>query len=170
MIVTAGIKSSAFLMRSGVGPASLLQSLNIPVIYNNPNVGQNLKDQFRLLFIYQTNPADSPTLPLISIPSSILTALAQTTVGQQLLYYIGNYVAAQNSHVFSNSMAASCWRYCFRCAFIRFAAINPIPGYAVVLFDLMQPESSGSIVINSTNPFVEPTMDMGVFTNPVDLR
>ncbi len=118
VIVTAGIKSSAFLMRSGVGPASLLQSLNIPVIYNNPNVGQNLKDQFRLLFIYQTDPADSPTLPLITIPSFIVTALAQTNVGQQLLHYIGNAVAAQNSMFFHLSMAAGCRWFCFRSAFI----------------------------------------------------
>lgn len=169
VIVTAGIKSSALLMRSGVGPASLLQSLNIPVIYNNPNVGQNLKDQYRLLFIYQTNPADSPTLPLISIPSSILIALAQTNVGQQLLLYIGNFVAAQNSLFFESAWLPIVGGSASDARLFRFTAINPIPGYAVVLFDLIQPESSGSIAINSTNPFVEPTIDLGILTNSVDL-
>lgn len=170
VIVTAGIKSSAFLMRSGVGSASLLRSLNIPVIYNNPNVGQGLKDQYRLLFIYQTNPADSQTLPLISIPSSILIALAQTTVGQQLLLYIGNSVAAQNSMFFESAWLPVVGGSASDARLFRFAAINPIPGYAVVLFDLIKPESSGSIAINSTNPFVEPTMNLGVLTNPVDLN
>jgi len=169
VIVTAGIKSSAFLMRSGVGPASLLQSLNIPVIYNNQNVGQNLKDQFRLLFIYQTDPADSPTLPLITIPGFIVTALATTDVGQQLLHYIGNYVAAQNSMFFISAWLPVVGGSSSDARLFRFTAINPIPGYAVVLLDLIQPESSGSIVINSTNPFVEPTMDMGIFTNSDDL-
>lgn len=169
VIVTAGIKSSAILMRSGIGPASLLQSLNIPVIYNNPNVGQNLKDQYRLLFIYQTNPADSPTLPLITIPSFIVTALAQTNVGQQLLFYIGNMVAAQNSMFFISSWLPAVGNTASDPRLFRYTAINPIPGYAVVLFDLIQPESSGSIAINSANPFVEPTMDMGIFTNPDDI-
>lgn len=169
VIVTAGVKSSAFLMRSGVGSASLLQSLNIPVIYNNPNVGQGLKDQYRLLFIYQTNPADSASLPLISIPSSILLALAQTNVGQQLLFYIGNLVAAQNSMFFQSAWLPFVGGSASDARLFRFTAINPIPGYAIVMLDLIQPESSGSIVINSTNPFVEPVMDMGVLTNPTDL-
>lgn len=169
VIVTAGIKSSAFLMRSGVGPASLLQSLNIPVIYDNPNVGQRLKDQYRLLFIYQTNPADSASLPLISVPNAILLALAQTNVGQQLLFYIGNSVAAKNSMFFQSAWLPVVGGSASDARLFRFTAINPIPGYAVVMFDLIQPESSGSIVINSTNPFVEPVMDMGVLSNSNDL-
>lgn len=32
-------------MHSGVGPKALLDSLNIPVVFDNPNVGQGLADQ-----------------------------------------------------------------------------------------------------------------------------
>ncbi|MES2121272.1 MAG: GMC family oxidoreductase N-terminal domain-containing protein, partial [Chlamydiota bacterium] len=45
VIVCAGLGSSPFLMHSGVGPAGVLTSLGIPVIYDNPNVGQGLADQ-----------------------------------------------------------------------------------------------------------------------------
>ncbi|MFI4962894.1 MAG: GMC family oxidoreductase [Legionellales bacterium] len=169
VIVTAGIKSSTLLMRSGVGPASLLNSLKIPVVYNNPNVGQNLKDQFRVLFIYHTNPSDSPSNPLLSIATSIVNALANTTVGQQLLFYIGSSVTAQNSLFFQTAWMPLVGGSAGDPRAFRFMAINPIPGYAVVLLDLLQPKSSGSIVINSTNPFSEPTMNLGIFTNPDDL-
>ena len=169
VLVAAGVKSSAFLMRSGVGPAALLQSLNIPVMYDNPNVGQNLKDQYHLIFIYQTNPADTPTLPLLTLANSILTALAQTNVGQQLLFYIGNFVAAQNNMFFHTAWLPAVGGSASDPRSFRFAAINPIPGYVVVLFDLLQPESSGFITINSASPFDEPTMDMGVFSNSNDL-
>lgn len=169
VIVTAGIKSSSVLMRSGIGPASLLNSLDIPVVYDNPNVGQNLKDQFHVLFIYQTNPADSPSDPLLLIATSIVNALADTTVGQQLLFYIGNSVAAQNSLFFQTAWMPLVGGSATDPRAFRFLAINPIPGYAVVLFDLLQPESSGSIVINSANPFVESTMNLGIFTNSDDL-
>ncbi len=60
VIVCAGLRSSVFLMQSGVGPADLLESLNIPVIYDNPNVGQGLADQPRVNVYFTTNPTDTP--------------------------------------------------------------------------------------------------------------
>ena len=40
VIVCAGLGSSPFLLHSGIGPASLLNSLGIPVVFDNPNVGR----------------------------------------------------------------------------------------------------------------------------------
>lgn len=59
VIVCAGLRSSPFLLHSGVGPAALLNSLNIPVIYDNPNVGQGLVDQTPVTVVFATNPKDS---------------------------------------------------------------------------------------------------------------
>lgn len=58
VIVTAGIKSSPFLMYSGVGPAALLNSFNIPVVVDNPNVGQGMIDQPHVPCVFRTNPDD----------------------------------------------------------------------------------------------------------------
>jgi choline dehydrogenase-like flavoprotein len=59
VIVCAGLRSSAFLLYSGVGPAGLLGSLGIPVIFDNPNVGQGLIDQTPVPIVFATNPLDS---------------------------------------------------------------------------------------------------------------
>ncbi len=59
VIVCAGLGSSPFLLHSGVGSASLLQSLNIPVVFDNPNVGQGLADQPHVLMLFTSNPEDS---------------------------------------------------------------------------------------------------------------
>lgn len=59
VIVCAGLKSSPFLMHSGVGPADLLNSLGIAVIYDNPNVGQGLKDHPHVAALFSANPKDS---------------------------------------------------------------------------------------------------------------
>ena len=59
VIVCAGLRSSPFLMYSGVGPAALLTSLGIPVVYDNPNVGQGLLDQTQSLVLFSSNPKDS---------------------------------------------------------------------------------------------------------------
>lgn len=61
VIVCAGLYSSPFLMHSGVGPADKLNSLNIPVVYANPNVGQGLADQPNVLTLFSANPDDFPT-------------------------------------------------------------------------------------------------------------
>jgi len=59
VVVSAGLGSSPFLLHSGIGPAALLTSLSIPVIYDNPNVGQGLADQTPVPIVYATNPQDS---------------------------------------------------------------------------------------------------------------
>jgi choline dehydrogenase-like flavoprotein len=49
------------LLHSGIGPAALLSSLDIPVVYDNPNVGQNLADQQNTVMLFSSNPNDSNT-------------------------------------------------------------------------------------------------------------
>lgn len=61
VVVCAGLRSSTFLLQSGVGPQALLNGLNIPVIVDNPNVGQGLADQPNIVLVYATNPADKPS-------------------------------------------------------------------------------------------------------------
>lgn len=60
VIVCAGLRSSPFLLYSGIGPSSVLQPLGIPVIYENPNVGQNLTDQPAVRVVFSSNPLDTP--------------------------------------------------------------------------------------------------------------
>jgi choline dehydrogenase len=56
VIVSAGaFQSPQLLMVSGVGPASTLQNLNIPVISNLSGVGQNMWDNPRLTLSLQVN-------------------------------------------------------------------------------------------------------------------
>jgi len=50
LVSSGGIFSPALLMRSGVGDASVLQSLQIPVVAHLPGVGQNLQNH-PILFI-----------------------------------------------------------------------------------------------------------------------
>lgn len=60
VVVCGGLRSSQFLMLSGVGPSAVLNPLNIPVIFDNPNVGQGLADQNRVLAVFTSNPDDTP--------------------------------------------------------------------------------------------------------------
>ncbi len=59
VIVCAGLRSSPFLLSSGVGDATMLNSLGIPVVFDNPNVGQGLADQPHVIMLFSSNPKDS---------------------------------------------------------------------------------------------------------------
>lgn len=140
VIVSAGLYSSPFLLHSGVGPASLLQSLGIPVVFNNPNVGQGLADQPRVVTLFTSNPLDTP---LESSPG----------------------IFAQVSWLPDPVPGADPTK-----REIRIATINPIPGITAALVDLCQPRSRGSVSINSPNPLDPPVINQGEFTNSEDLQ
>ena len=53
-LLTAGaIGSPAILQRSGLGPAALLQALQIPLVADLPGVGQNLQDHLQLRMVFR---------------------------------------------------------------------------------------------------------------------
>lgn len=168
VLVSAGIKSSAFLMRSGVGAKSLLDSLQIPVIFDNPNVGQGLADQTRVALIYTSNPADTSASTSQSLSNSIIAALQGTTVGQEWLNTIGTSVNL-NTGLFAQMAWLPAPTGDQTVRKLRFATINPIPGFTLALFDLVQPQSRGSITLTSKDPFIEPDLDLGILSNSADL-
>ena len=138
VVVCAGLFSSSLLLHSGIGPASLLNSLGIPVIFDNANVGQNLADQQILPLVFLSNPNDSPPINSKDVFASI--AWLPSPLGDPSLR-----------------------------AF-RFATSSQIPGISLALFDLVQPQSRGSITINSPNPLDPPVIDMGILSNPNDIE
>jgi choline dehydrogenase-like flavoprotein len=44
MVCTGALATPALLQRSGIGPASLLRSVGVPVVVDSPNVGEGMRD------------------------------------------------------------------------------------------------------------------------------
>ncbi len=139
VIVCAGLFSSSFLMHSGVGPKNLLQSLNIPVIFDNPNVGQGFADHNIVPLIFSTNTADTP-IPAVD-PNNFLNNIA----------WLPNPLGDQSVRI---------------CSLVT---TNPIPGIALGLLTLATTQSRGSIVINSADPLQSPVINTGILSNQQDL-
>jgi choline dehydrogenase-like flavoprotein len=58
VILAAGsVGSTQILLLSGVGPATQLQALGIPVVLDKPGVGENLQDHLQLRLIYKVTGA-----------------------------------------------------------------------------------------------------------------
>lgn len=136
VIVCAGLRSSPFLLHSGIGPAGLLTSLGIPVVYDNPNVGQNLADQQNTVLIFSSNPNDSNVKG-----NGVFSQIAWLPAPG------GNPISRQ----------------------IRFSTVDIIPGVTAAILDLCQPQSRGSVSINSADPLAPPVVDLGVLSDPSDL-
>ncbi|KOP68166.1 dehydrogenase [Bacillus sp. FJAT-18019] len=71
VIISAGINSPQLLMLSGIGPAKILKKSGIPVIFDNPNVGQRLKNHTLNTAVFATNSRDQP-LPTLD-PNALYT-------------------------------------------------------------------------------------------------
>lgn len=69
IIISAGINSAQLLMLSGIGSAKLLKETGIPLIFNNPNVGQSLRNHTLNFAVFTTNPNDE------ALPSNNTNAL-----------------------------------------------------------------------------------------------
>lgn len=187
VIVCGGLNSSAFLLHSGVGPKKVLKRLDIPVKFNNPNVGKSLADQTLLVIAFATNPDDTPVVSgscktRKNIPSKIsfdkldtsfifsIPNLPHADDKQRLLDTIlcGGFEFPENS-IFSQIswLPAPGGDPAVRRA--RITTVNPFPGLAMALVDLVQPLSRGRITIDSDNPLDPPVINSGMFTNSADL-
>lgn len=60
VILSAGINSPQILMLSGIGSAKMLKKSGIPVVFNNPNVGQRLKNHTLNFAAFAVNSNDRP--------------------------------------------------------------------------------------------------------------
>lgn len=185
VIVTGGLFSSAFLLHSGVGPQAVLKPLGIKVKFDNPNVGQSLADQMLSIIVFATNPNDTPissqnSCAGQSLPSNIeitaadiisLATLAIPNADKQQLFtsILCDGFAFPGNSIFGTiaNLPAPSGTPIGRQ--VRLTTSNPIPGIAVGLFDLVQPQSRGCISIGSTNPLDPPILNSGLFSNPADL-
>ncbi|KAI9370221.1 putative choline dehydrogenase [Aspergillus egyptiacus] len=82
VIVTAGaFQSPQLLMVSGVGPADLLRSLNIPVVADRPGVGQNMEDHIFFGISYRVNLMTVDSLSDPEYAASVAELYAQQQAG-----------------------------------------------------------------------------------------
>lgn len=58
IVLTAGINNAAILQRSGVGDLDTLSAANVPVVYNNSMVGQNIVNHLKVTATFLKNNGD----------------------------------------------------------------------------------------------------------------
>lgn len=142
VILCAGMHTSHLLQISGIGPKALLQQFNIPVKYDNPNVGTDVHAETALM-IFLTPPNNFQRLdPNASVD---WMAFLPDPDGDPKVraVQIASRICNQSANI-PSSMALT---------------ITPLKS-----------KSKGKITLQSKDPLQPPLVDLGLLSNPVDLN
>ena len=174
VVVSAGsINTPQLLQLSGVGPARLLQSLGIPVVRDNANVGANLQDHVGINYTYR---AKVPTLNQILRPW-----WGKLRVGMQyLLARSGPLSLSINNGGGFFRTDPSRARPNMQLYFQAFSTVIPKPGERPILapdpwpgFSIglsnARPSSRGEIMIRSADPREHPRIVANAYSTNADL-
>lgn len=146
VVLAGGINSSKLLQLSGIGPSEVLKNAGIKPVFINENVGKHLQNHPLIFITLLADPAMSG-IPLgapyaFTINSVYLPVITGSASDPRMLQILFEYVPATTQ----------------------------TPPLVVIGFELLNPESEGSVFIQSNNPFQIAAADDGFYQNPVDLQ
>lgn len=141
VIISVGINSAQLLMLSGIGPSKLLKEADIPVIFNNPNVGKGLRNHTLNFATFTTNPNDNSLPPYD--PNALYTGGA----------FLPNPMPGSNKNRRG----------------VQLIGIGSDDKLVIAIL-FLQPKSRGSIKIQSNDPLQIVLADEGFLDNPADLK
>lgn len=140
IILCAGsVYSPAILQRSGIGDASLLSSLGIKVVVDNPNVGANFDNQY------------GPQVVVTGTTTSAAPSL-------QAFVNASGTPALPAPYDYTADLPTNKRR-------LQFIASNIGPGLTNILAFIMDPQSKGSINITSKNALIPPNIDLNIYSD-----
>jgi choline dehydrogenase len=147
VVLAAGINSSKLLQLSGIGPSQALQNAGIKPVFINENVGKNLQNHPLLSISLLADPAANGTSPgapyAFTIHNVYLPAVGGSASDPRMLQILFDYIPTN--------------------------AQTSVPILNISL-ELLNPQSTGSVTIQSANSFQIAAVDDGFYQNPADLQ
>ncbi|GLT74374.1 hypothetical protein SLA2020_461770 [Shorea laevis] len=170
IILSAGaLGSPQLLMLSGVGPADQLRAHGIPVVADDPMVGQGMSDNpMNALFIPSPQPVEVSLIQVVGITR--FDSYIETASGMTFSPSLGRRVSNDLAKILSEDLAA----YINKSADGKVDVGTFINGDSVsggiILEKIMGPISTGHLELRSTDPNENPSVTFNYFQSPEDLR
>ncbi len=186
LLAAGSLQSPQLLQLSGVGPAPLLQSFNIPVLHALPGVGENLQDHLQMRLSYEcrqpitTNDQLNSKLGTVKLglqwllfrsgPLAVginqggcfMRALADENgqqSGQQSGQPYGQPISRPDIQFHVATLSAD----------MAGGQVHPYSGFTFSVCQL-RPQSRGAVRIRSTDPFDAPSMQPNYLSTDLDRR
>jgi choline dehydrogenase len=168
LLCSGAIASPQILQRSGVGPASLLNQYDIPIVHDLPGVGANLQDHLEIYQQYECKQPVSlaPALKFYNQP--LIGAewlLFGTGIGASNQFEAGGFIRSDESFAWPNI------QYHFLPVAINYDGSNPIKVHSFQAhMGSMRSPSRGRIEIRSKDPKQHPSILFNYMSTPQDWR
>jgi choline dehydrogenase len=170
VILSGGTINSPHLLQvSGVGPASHLKSIGVDVVHDLPGVGANLSDHYATRISHRVKGAVSIN-ELSRLPRLAGEVARWLTTGRGALTF-----GVSSAQAFARSregLASPDIQLLFSPASYdqnKFGSLEREPGMTIAV-SIARPESRGTIMARSPDPFVRPSLKPNYLSVPNDLR
>jgi choline dehydrogenase len=168
VIVSGGTVNSPHILQvSGIGPAEHLRSLGIPVVHDLPGVGANLIDHYVIRIVHRvqgtTTVNELARFPgyLPEIPKFFLTGKGALTFGvttAQLFCDSREGLASPDLQLLFTPGSTNT---------LKFGQLDDKPAMSCVVC-VVKPDSRGTIMATSPDPFARPAIKPNYFTTRTD--
>ena len=168
IILSAGaIQSPKLLQLSGIGPAALLSSLGVPVVFDSPNVGRNLREHRYLSTQYEVKGASlNSSFQGLGLLRSVFNYLLRSKGPlTHSAHEVGGFVKTQPGLDHTDAQIGM-GLYSIN-ATPAGVAIDKFPGLTILGY-FTRPESQGELRIQSADPDAKPHIDANHFSAEID--
>jgi len=169
ILATGALQSPQLLQLSGIGRASFLQSMGIPVVKDLPGVGENLQDHLQLRVMYKVRKP-------ITTNDELRSLWGQMQMGLKYVFQRRGPLAIgiNQGGLFTRALPESKTpdiQFHFASLSAEMAGAKPHP-WSGCTFSVCQlrPESRGTVMIQSRDPKRAPAMQANYLSTEVDRR
>ena len=171
VILSAGaLQSPQILQLSGIGPANLLRSFDIPVVTDSPEVGRNLQDHYQARLIVRLKQP-------ISLNDQVRSPVQLAKMGLQWMFAGSGPLTVGAGQV----GGAACTEYAVAGRpDVQFNVMplsvdkpgTPLHSYSGFTASVWQchGKSRGQLTIRSTDPFEQPRIEPNYFAEEIDRK